>query len=152
MLECNHYYNLTFTKEEVEKIKNKFGKLNIFKPIKNSKNVFDVNIVKSKKDSSLYLCPFLDENTKLCKIYELRSLDCQLFPFTFVNHNEKVYLAIVDGDACSYIKNADSETIEKLKKNMLEFIKKEKVIETLKKYPELILNDEDVILVQKMDI
>ena len=44
------------------------------------------------------------------------------------------------------------ETIEELKKRILEFIKKENVIETLKKYPDLILDDNDVILVQKMDI
>lgn len=53
---------------------------------------------------------------------------------------------------CSFMNNADTQTIEELKKNMLEFIKKENVIETLKKYPDLILDDNDVLLVQKIEM
>lgn len=145
-------YTPTFTKEEVEKIKKKFGELNNFNSQDNSKNVFNLNLIKSKEKPSFYVCPFLDEKTGLCKIYELRSLDCRLFPFTFVNHDGEVYLALVDGSVCSFMNNADAKTIEELKKNMLEFIKKENVIETLKKYPALILDDEDVILVQKIEL
>jgi Fe-S-cluster containining protein len=144
-------YTPTFTKEEVEKIRKKLDG-NFFSPMNKSKTVFDINAVKSKKSPNLYLCPFFDEDAKKCQIYDLRALDCRLFPFTFVNNKGKVYLARVDGTVCSYMQNARPEVIEELKKRVSEFIKKENAVETLKKYPELILDDEDVVLLEEINL
>ncbi len=144
-------YTPTFTKEEVEKIKKKLGG-DYFSPMNKSKTVFDINVIKSEKNPSLYVCPFLDEDTKKCQIYDLRSLDCRLFPFTFVNNNNKVYLARVDGSVCSHMQNPNPKVIEELKRRVLEFVKKENAIETLKKYPELILDDEDVVLLEEITL
>lgn len=143
-------YTPTFTKDEVERIEKKFGKLNCFKPYNKSKTIFEVKPVKSKK-FDYYICPFFDEKTKACKVHKLRGFDCRLFPFTFVRINKKVYLSWVDRDLCPYLKNANSKVLESLKKKVFKDIEKEKIIGLLKKYPDLIedFDEEDNISVVK---
>jgi len=139
-----------FTKENAEKIEKKFGK-KIFKPFENSKRIFQLKLIKSKKPS-IYICPFFDEETKKCTIYNLRPLDCILFPFTLVRRNGKIYLGIVNEKMCPPMKNVTKEDIENAKKILIKKIKKEKIGDVFRKYPDLILDYENVALLEKIDL
>ena len=149
-------YTPTFTKDEVEKIEKKFGKLSCFRPFNKAKTIFDIKPVKSKNNPDLYFCPFFDEKTKACKNYELRSLDCKLFPFTFVRINGKIYLAMVNESLCPLMKTITPKFTEILKKKVFETIKKEKAIEVLRKFPDLIIDydedDNEISLIKEFDL
>ena len=82
----------------------------------------------------------------------MRPLDCDLFPFTFVKRDGQVYLGIVDETVCAFMKKLTKEDIQKSKLKIIEKIKREKILETLKKYPDLILDYDNVDLLEKIDL
>lgn len=134
-----------FTKEELEKIKSKGFYKNIFKPYKNSSKVFQIQLIKSKS-SKLLVCPYLEEDSHLCKIYGLRPFECRFWPFVFVfdKKKEKILLACFNKDLCSITKQMDKAEFNKfLDNNLNKWITKYNIFEFIDKYPELIQDYED---------
>jgi len=140
-----------FTKDDAEKIEKKLGK-GFFKQLNKEKTLFRLILKKSEKHKN-YICPFFNEKTKKCTIYELRPLDCILFPFTFVRRNNQIYLGIInDKDMCPFMKDLTEKDIEESRKRIVKKIKKDKIGEILRKYPEMIFDYEGVKLLGKIDL
>ncbi len=49
-----------------------------------------------------FICPFLNQATNRCGIYDKRPFECRLYPFVINRQDEKVYLAL--HPACPFIK------------------------------------------------
>lgn len=126
-----------FSKEELDRVIKVYGRLNSFEPYKNSNNVFQVKVLKSKK-GSYYICPFYNEETCLCKIYQLTPLDCRLWPFFFIKKENDIVLVCFDKDCCQITDSMNEKEFDMLKKETLEQIEKEKILDLLKIYPDLV--------------
>jgi Fe-S-cluster containining protein len=50
-----------------------------------------------------FLCAFLEGENNSCKIYPMRPLECQLYPFMINRKEGRVYLAVDEG--CPFIKD-----------------------------------------------
>ncbi|MBU5689753.1 MAG: YkgJ family cysteine cluster protein [Candidatus Aenigmatarchaeota archaeon] len=145
----DEYFSPVFTKKEIEnaKINRKMFK-------QKSKNVFQINLIKSKLGNYL-VCPFLDEETHLCKIYANRPMDCKLWPiiFMFDKNGKDIFLACFDKSFCKILENMSEDEFIEYKKNVMEFIKSNKLIYQLKEHKELIWNyEKDTFLIAKINL
>ncbi|MBW2970309.1 YkgJ family cysteine cluster protein, partial [Candidatus Woesearchaeota archaeon] len=99
--------------------------------------------VKSKKHKKL-VCPYLNENTHLCKIYKKRPLDCKIWPLLFMysKNKDKILLACWDKDACPRTDKMNRKEYVKYLKEQQKEISKINIPAFLKKHPEYIWNYE----------
>ena len=146
----DEYFSPIFTIEEINKIRKSIKNIPKFNKHKNSKNVFQIELVKSKKEN-LSVCPFLDEDTHLCNIYELRPFDCKLWPFvlTKTKDGKSITLSCFDKDLCPPFEKSKDKHFEEHKKEVIKLIKsKTNLIRT---HPELVWeNEEDTFFVAKV--
>lgn len=133
-LEEDIYFAPLFTRDEIKKIKGK-NQQNHFKKYK---DVFQVKLVPSKKEKGMFVCPFLNEDEHLCKIYSLRPLDCKLWPVIFMKDKDKIVLACFKKHMCTLTNKMKDNEFEDFVSKKLDWIKKEKALETLKKHPGLV--------------
>ena len=142
------------TSDEIASIKSNGSYKPVFIPFKNSKEVFQISLIKSKLTDEILVCPYLDEDTQKCGIYKIRPFDCQFWPFLFMyNENkEKILIAHFDKDACP--KNdimSQKKFNEYLIKNLDEWISKKGLIQLISQYPELIWDFElDTFIIKEI--
>lgn len=145
----DEYFSPVFTENEI--IKAKLDK-KLFK--KKSNNVFQINLIKSKIGNYL-VCPLLDEETHLCKIYINRPIDCKLWPLIFMydKNRKNIFLACFDKSFCKILEKMDDNEFQEYKKNALEFIKSKKIIDKFKEHKDLIWDYEDgTFLIAKINL
>ena len=53
---------------------------------------YGIKLVHHKEE--IYLCPHFEFETRICKIYASRPLDCVLYPFVLDRQGDKIYLAL----------------------------------------------------------
>ncbi len=138
------YFAPLFTLDEMKRIN---ADKKMFK--RKSERVFQIKLVKSKFDENILVCPFLDENTHLCKIYANRPFDCKFWPFIFMKTNDKIQLGCFKKDYCEITKRMSDEDFEKHLSSVFEWIKVNKVFDLIKNHPELIWEKEDDVVVLK---
>lgn len=141
-----------FTKQETEKLWKKH-KINIkkhFKKYKGSGNIFQVKLVKSRH-WDLLICPFLDEKTNLCNVYDCCPLDCKLWPFFIAWNKNKKKTALVcfNKNYCPALMKINKKEFEDYKKYIIKFVTSRKFINFLKKNPEYIWKYDRNIFVVK---
>ena len=146
----DRYFTPMFTKAEAEKIEKAHGPQELIKPYKGSANVFHVDAIKSKEEPGIYVCPYLDEKTQLCRIYEIRPIDCRIWPFMFMKTKQgKLELACWDRDSCCISENMPDEEFNALKEKILKQLEKEGMIEFVKKNHEFAWDYENYTFVVK---
>ena len=136
------YFGPLFTQDEIKGLDK-----SLFKQYKNSKNVFQIQLVKSKKEDC-YVCPLLDEASHLCTIYEKRPFDCKIWPFLFMrDKNNEPVLACFDKELCGIFNSmVDAEFNKELQK-----MNNKTTIEFLKKHKELIWDfEEDTFIIKRI--
>jgi Fe-S-cluster containining protein len=142
--ENERFFSPRLTDKEIERIKASKEGRNIQGVIfiKNSKNTFQIKLIKSWLSRGLYICPYLDEKTQLCRIYKVRPWDCVFSPFfaTYGNKQKKKVLIVhFKKDSCEITDSmSESEFENYIKKSLDKWINEEKLIPLLKKYPGLI--------------
>ncbi len=132
------YFSPLFTDKEVEEIKKKFGNVEYFMEYKGSKKVFQIKMLKSEK--GFYVCPFLDEEAHLCRIYEIRPFDCKLWPFMLarVKGKEGAYVVCFDKCLCKGLEATPAREFDEYKEYITNLLKSEQYAQLIKSYPELI--------------
>lgn len=143
------YFSPVFTKKEIEtaKIDRKLSK-------KKSDNVFQIKLIESKFGDYL-VCPLLNEESHLCKIYPNRPMDCKLWPiiFMFDKNKKDVLVSCFDKSLCKVIENMSDKEFEEYIKNVFKFIKSNNIIDQLKKHKELIWEYEhDTFVIAKLNL
>jgi Fe-S-cluster containining protein len=84
-----------------------------------------------------FICPCFNPQKNMCKIYEYRPLDCQLYPFLLVRRGKKVFLAL--DQKCPYTKNITAtQAFKDYVEFLLGFFASEDFIQLIKKNPEFI--------------
>lgn len=98
-------------------------------------------VVGERSEQSGKGCMFFDDETRRCKIYRSRPLDCRLFPLDIAKEDEKYYLILytdvcpVDVDLISEpIKPAMDKILPLLKDYIHEYITLENGIEKSKRW------------------
>ncbi|MEM5799181.1 MAG: YkgJ family cysteine cluster protein [Candidatus Aenigmatarchaeota archaeon] len=142
------YFAPLFTKEEIKIIG---AKKNLFK--KKGSGVYQIKLVKSKINENILVCPFLNEETHLCKIYPNRPFDCKFWPFIFMKDRKSIILGCFKKDYCEITKQMSEEEFKKYLLSIFDWIKTNKIEELIKNYPDLIWEKEnDVIVLRKFSI
>jgi len=145
--ESEAYFAPVFTKDEANRIKVKTkGKFSdMFQTYKKSKNIFQIKLIRSKKNKAVYVCPFLDEKTHTCKIYNIRPLDCKIWPLIVMwdKNHKKAQLVCYSKETCCITYKMSKKDFDLFIKKLVDFFKKNKFIKTYKKYPDLVWDYED---------
>jgi hypothetical protein len=131
-----------FTKEEIDMLRDKLKVLPEFKSCRGSSKAFQFELIKSmQKDGSYkYACPFLDEQTHLCDIYQYRPLDCRMWPFLFMRdeENRRSFIACFDMDDCPVTDRMTDSQFLAYRDELFRMIDKEKILHLVKENPDMI--------------
>lgn len=102
-----------------------------------------IRLVESR-DAGYLFCALFETENNSCKIYPLRPLECQLYPFLVNRKEGRVYLA-VDGN-CPFIKDKlkEKDFLEYLS-YLTDFFRNPLMRQTLKNNPQLIQAYPDVL-------
>jgi Fe-S-cluster containining protein len=67
---------------------------------KDNTGFYRPQLIKPQKADEDMVCPFLRESTHECIIYDIRPLDCELWPFRLVNGRQGLSLIVVSEESC----------------------------------------------------
>ena len=152
------YFLPKFTSRELSILKSKNLSKKAFRHYKNSKKVFQVFPKKSKLNKKIFVCPYLDEHTQKCLIYEYRPFDCAVWPFLFMRgrrkEKNKIFIAHFNKDVCQITKEMSAAEFKRnLKKQLIRWDKKINLDKFISQYPELVWDFEpDTFIVREIKI
>ena len=93
-----------------------------------------------------YVCPAFDSETSHCRIYEVRPLDCRLYPFALMWDAERAHVVLGWDTKCPYMREAPSALVGQAAAAVAQWIEQDERVATLARYPRLIGRfQEDVI-------
>ena len=131
-----------FTREEIDILKSKIKVLPKLKSFKGSSKAFQFELIKSRQEdgSYKYACPFLDEQTHLCDIYQYRPLDCRMWPFLIMRgeENKKSFIACFEMEDCPVTDKMDDLQFLAYKKELFSLIEGENILSVVKENPDMI--------------
>ncbi len=149
----DEYFAPLFTRVEINKLKSVKDK-SIFKSYKSSGNVFQIELVNSNNEKDVMVCPFLDEKTHLCGIYELRPFDCKFWPFVLTKSKDgnSTTLSCFDKDLCPSLESLKDEHFEEQKNKVIELINSEEYKKLVQEHPGLVWDyEKDTFLVKELN-
>jgi Fe-S-cluster containining protein len=145
-----------FAESEIKIIRQSGCEMPDFRPYRNSKTVFQVEPKKSKLDDSMYVCPFLDEDRYMCRIYEMRPFDCRAWPFLFAEGKEagSTVIACFTEDWCPGLQETNEEDFIAYQKYMAALLGSEKYLQFIKAHRALIWEDkgEDIFPIRDVTL
>ncbi len=98
-----------------------------------------------------FICAFFDLAKNKCKIYHLRPLECQLYPF-LINLRGKKIILTVDLN-CPYVEaNLKSKEFKEYSEYLVNFLNSPAQLELLKDNPQLLKTYEDISEVIELKI
>jgi Fe-S-cluster containining protein len=138
------YFAPLFSREEKEKIEKTTGKKAIFSPYKNSTQVFQIKLVSSLTDKQYDVCPYLDEATHLCGIYELRPADCRIWPMLIMKDRDgkNTRQACFNKEYCPITEKMSAEEIKQYILKLKQYFTENHYDELYRRYPGLVWNYE----------
>lgn len=100
---------------------------------------------------SAFICAFLDSAANICRIYEFRPLECQLYPFLIALRNKKVLLT-VDLN-CPYIKEKiNTPEFREYAQYLTDFLNAPGQVRLLRDNPQIIQAYKDVLDVVELEM
>ena len=148
------YFAPVFSTEELNLIGSKGYALDSFVSHKNSRNVFQITLIEKEGTEEYYVCPYLNREKHLCEIYNMRPIDCKIWPLIVMRdkNNGKVVLAY-SKSSCEITDQLDASKFEMYQKNLLSRLDRMNFIEIFKKYPDLIWEYEpETIIIRELHI
>ena len=94
-----------------------------------------------------YLCPAFDPATFQCRMYEVRPLDCRLYPFALMWDASRTEVLLGWDTKCPYMRELSSAPIGQAAEAVARWIEEEAILETLVRYPRLIGRFQDDVIV-----
>ena len=137
------------SKEELEKLGS--TKLPAMRPHRGSKDVFQMEMMMSGNGG--FVCPFLDEGTHKCGIYDSIPLDCRLWPFMIMRSKDgmKVNLVCAERWLCPSLEKISAQEFEGHKRQIMKMIRDEGIIARVANSPGLIWDyDQDAFIVEEI--
>jgi Fe-S-cluster containining protein len=98
-----------------------------------------------------YICPAFDPATSHCRIYDVRPLDCRLYPFALMWDVGHTQVVLGWDTKCPYMRDLSSPLIDQTAEEIALWIEEDDTIEVLARYPRLIgCFQEDVIALRPL--
>jgi Fe-S-cluster containining protein len=149
------YFATLFTSEDIENIKRRGLYKDVFVPYKKSLTIFQIKLIPSLLPGSLLVCPYLNEETHLCSIYDIRPFDCRFWPFIFMfdKQKEKAFWSCFHKDFCDISdQKSDFEFSHQIKASYNEWLENKGALDFLCQYPEIIWDFEpDTFTVKEIE-
>ena len=99
-----------------------------------------------------YVCPAFDCATSRCRIYEVRPLDCRLYPFALMWDARHEQVLLGWDTKCPYMRDQSSPLVAQAADEIAGWIEQDARVETLVRYPRLIGRfQEDVIVLRPLE-
>lgn len=93
------------------------------------------------------VCPAFDSNTSQCRIYDVRPLDCRLYPFALMWDAGHTQVVLGWDTKCPYMRDLPSAPIEQAAEEIVQWIEGDAALATLARYPRLIGRFQDDVIV-----
>lgn len=94
-----------------------------------------------------YVCPAFDSATSQCRIYDVRPLDCRLYPFALMWDAAHAQVVLGWDTKCPYLRDLSSPLVNQAADDIAQWIEQDARIETLARYPRLIGRFQDDVIV-----
>ncbi len=118
-----------------------------FAPFKATTNIRQIRLKPAEHADPVYplVCPFLDEDSYECSIYEVRPFDCRIWPFIIVKVRETgaIQLEHFTGDACLALQEVSAEDFAEYEAYMQELVASADMLALLREYPGLIWENDN---------
>ena len=85
-----------------------------------------------------YVCPAFDTATSQCRIYDVRPLDCRLYPFALMWDAAHTHVMLGWDTKCPYMRDMPSPLIEQAVDDIAQWIEQDARMATLARFPTLI--------------
>ena len=93
-----------------------------------------------------YICPAFDSTTSQCRVYDVRPLDCRLYPFALMWDRAHTQVVLGWDTKCPYMRDASS-LVEQAAEAVAQWIEQDNSVATLAQYPRLIGRFQDDVIV-----
>ena len=93
-----------------------------------------------------YVCPAFDSETSHCRIYEVRPLDCRLYPFALMWDAERTHVLLGWDTKCPYMRDAPSSLVDQAVDGVAQWVEADERVDTLARYPRLIGRYQDDVI------
>ena len=111
---------------------------------------FTVELVKNPMDEG-YLCPAFDSQSGLCGIYDVRPLDCQLYPLALMWDASGQEVLLGWDSKCPFMRDAPSRAIREYAERVATFLADEAIVGAIVAHPRLIGRfQEDVVVLKAL--
>jgi Fe-S-cluster containining protein len=147
-------YGILMTSDEMKKIKQRVQDVKIINH-NGSENVFKADLIKSKTEKGIYVCPYLVEESHECKIYDIVPFECKLWPFEIIKSDENscVNLMCYEKKYCPSLQKISEKEFEEYKEYLIKLLTSDEYKAMIKRHPELAGPDEDdAFFVEKIKI
>lgn len=94
-----------------------------------------------------YVCPAFDPATSHCRIYDVRPLDCRLYPFALMWDALHAQVVLGWDSKCPYMRDLSSPVTSQAAEGIAQWIQEDDTIEILARYPRLIGRFQDDVIV-----
>jgi Fe-S-cluster containining protein len=99
-----------------------------------------------------YVCPAFDSATSRCRIYDVRPLDCRLYPFALMWNAAQTQVLLGWDSKCPYMRDQTSSIIIQAAEEIAQWIEQDDRAVVIARYPRLIGRfQEDVIILRPLD-
>lgn len=110
-----------------------------------------INLVPNPTDEG-YVCPAFDSATSHCRIYDVRPLDCRLYPFALMWDAAHVHVVLGWDTKCPYLRETIPAAIDRAADEIAQWLEQEARVATIARYPRLIGRfQEDVIVLRSLE-
>lgn len=94
-----------------------------------------------------YICPAFDTATSHCRIYDVRPLDCRLYPFALMWDATHAQVVLGWDTKCPYVRDLSSAVISQAAQEIAPWIEADDTVEILARYPRLVGPFQDDVMV-----
>lgn len=110
-----------------------------------------INLVPNPRAEG-YICPAFDPATSECRIYDVRPLDCRLYPFALMWDAMHAHVVLGWDTKCPYMRDLSSPVINQAVNEVAQWIEQDTAMAAITRYPRLIGQfQEDVIVLRSLD-
>ena len=89
-----------------------------------------IDLVPNPMDEG-YVCPAFDSATSHCRIYDVRPLDCRLYPFALMWDAERVRVVLGWDTKCPYLRETIPAAIDRAADEIAQWLEQEARVDTI---------------------
>ena len=137
------YFAPLFTDDELDALRKRLPDerpLPAFHRQRDSRTVWQIELLPSATRPGLYVCPFLDEATNLCAIYPDVPFDCRVWPFllTWSADGQRVELTCYERKECASLRHINPDEFAAYTAYILDYVRRPAFLRGLHTHLELI--------------